>query len=506
MLADNIHQLAWMADETGALFWYNQRWFDYTGTTLEQMQGWGWEAVHDPAHVGRVRSKFIRHLASGEVWEDTFPLRAADGSYRWFLSRAVPIRGADGRISRWFGTNTDITEQREAEHALHVAKEDAERANRAKDEFLAALSHELRTPLTPVLLALSMLERDDAINEHVRADLRMMRRNVELETRLIDDLLDLTRITRGKVLIDRSAVDLHEVLQHAAQTCFHDASEHSGLTLQLDLRASESVVWGDPARLGQIFWNVLRNAIKFTQAGGVITLRSRNVSPGAIEVSITDTGIGIPSDVLPHIFNAFEQGGTRVTRQFGGLGLGLAICRTLLELHGGEITAHSAGRDLGAEFVIRLPVLSENDSRAHLPRVVDTPHPPKLAQTNPRTVLLVEDHPPTAQVLSRVLKRMGHHVHYASTCNEALVIAAREPIDFLVSDVGLPDGSGLDLMRELRRLHRLRGIALSGFGMEEDIARSFEAGFDQHLVKPVDLQRLADEIARLAAETQSSRE
>jgi PAS domain S-box-containing protein len=270
-LADNIAQLAWMAEASGWIFWYNRRWFEYTGTTLEQMQGWGWSRVHHPEHIQRVMEKWNARLAAGEGWEDTFPLRRMDGEYRWFLSRAVPIRDAQGKVLRWFGTNTDVTEQRAAAEALARAKDEAEAANRAKDDFLATLSHELRTPLTPVLLSAAAMQEDEQLPVDARAQLAMMRRNIELEARLIDDLLDLTRISRGKLTVRMQQCEVHALMQLALEIVRTEA-EAKGLVLRLQLKATLTRFDGDPARIQQVFWNLLKNAVKFTAPGGTITI------------------------------------------------------------------------------------------------------------------------------------------------------------------------------------------------------------------------------------------
>lgn len=354
-LADNIAQLAWMGDAEGTLFWYNQRWFDFTGATLEEMYGWGWKRVHHPDHIDRVVEKWQRHLREGLEWEDTFPLLGADGKYRWFLSRAVPIRDEQGRVTRWFGTNTDITEQRESADALSLAKDEAERANRAKDDFLAVLSHELRTPLTPVLLAAASLLEMEELPEDVRADLLMVQRNVELEARLIDDLIDLTRIARGKIALHMQPCEVHALLRYALETVQNEAAS-KGITVELALLAVNSSFHGDPVRIQQVFSNLLRNAVKFTPGGGQITVRSANDDKGLI-IEVIDNGVGIESEALERIFLPFEQAGYANDHRFGGLGLGLSISRAVVDLHGGLLRAESAGPARGATFRVHLPLL-----------------------------------------------------------------------------------------------------------------------------------------------------
>ncbi len=492
-LADNIPQLAWMADAEGWIFWYNQRWFHYTGMTLEEMQGWGWDKVNHPDHLPRVVSTWQRHLQAGTSFEDTFPLRGVDGQFRWFLTRAVPIRDADGKVQRWFGTNTDVTEQRAAAEAITQAKEQAEAASRAKDDFLAALSHELRTPLTPVLMTATELQGDPSLPLEVRDQLAMMRRNIELEARLIDDLLDLTRISRGKLQIHPAIVDLHQLIEQSAEIASNDGFGKQ-VRIVFALEAARPHVMGDSARLQQVFWNIIKNALKFTATGGRVTVCTRNDDAGMIVVSVTDTGLGIRADVLPHIFEAFEQGEITFQQRFGGLGLGLAISRAIVEIHGGEIHAQSEGVGHGATFSVALATVEAPKSIASSQ---SRPHPPRRA----RRLLVVEDHEETLTVLARLLRRRGHHVISARSMREGLAAAAKENFDAVISDLGLPDGTGFELMAKLRSAHGLRGIALSGYGMDEDLRRSREAGFGAHLTKPVDFGQLERALEDLIAET-----
>ena len=502
-LADNIAQLAWMADAEGWIFWYNRRWFDYTGTTLEEMQGWGWEKVHHPEHIARVVEKWGRHLAAGEGWEDTFPLRGADGHYRWFLSRAFPIRDAHGKVLRWFGTNTDVTEQRAAADALARAKEEAEAASRAKDEFLAVLSHELRTPLTPVLLSAAALQDDEQLSADVRSQLAMMRRNIELEARLIDDLLDLTRITRGKLTLRIEECDVHSLLALALEIV-RDEALARGLRLAYDLKARRTQLRCDPARIQQVFWNLFNNAVKYTPRGGSITVHSEDHASG-VAIAVSDSGIGIAHDSLDRIFLPFEQAGLANNHRFGGLGLGLSISKTIVELHGGRISAESGGPNCGATFRVELP--SERPSREG-PVIFEVPDAAASAAVPPKAppmrLLLVEDHEPTLAILARLLTRDGHAVATATTVAAARELAEHQRFDAVVSDIGLPDGTGHDLMKGLRASFQLSGSALTGYGMEEDQRRSEEAGFLFHLTKPVELAQLRRALAQLALPSPSN--
>jgi PAS domain S-box-containing protein len=366
----------------------------------------------------------------------------------------------------------------------------AEAASLAKDRFLAALSHELRTPLTPVLLRVAALARSPELPRPLRDDLRMIQRNVELEAKLIDDLLDLTRITRGKLSLHFEVVDVHEVLEHVVEICREEA-EGKRLEIDIAAAASEAHVWADPGRLRQVLWNLIKNAVKFTPAGGRITVRTGNPEPGKVGLAVVDPGIGIEPEVLPRLFNAFEQGGPTVTRSFGGLGLGLAISKALVDLHDGTLTGMSPGRGCGATFTVTLATVAP-------PRPEEIATAAGTGALRSLRLLLVEDHAPTLEVMAALLEMAGHEVITAPDLRSARALAASHELDLVVSDLGLPDGTGFDLMRELRDRYGLKGIAVSGYGMEEDLRRSREAGFLEHLVKPVDVEKLKAALARAA--------
>jgi signal transduction histidine kinase len=380
-----------------------------------------------------------------------------------------------------------LKQLRQSEVAARQAREEAERANRAKDKFLAALSHELRTPLTPVLITASVLSGDARLPDDVQEQLAMMQRNIELEARLIDDLLDLTRISRGKLEMQLEPVDVHSLLAHTDQIVRNDA-EDKGVSLNFALKASEHNVNGDGARLHQVFWNVLKNAIKFTPPGGQVTVKTTNPGPGKLCLIINDTGIGIDSETLPAVFSAFAKDGAHEGQRSSGLGLGMAISKSIVEMHHGSIRAESAGRDQGATFTIELATVGSILKAAV--SFSESSHGPIQSYH----LLVVEDHPPTLTVLAELLRRQGHDVFTASTMEEALKVAADHKLDLVISDLGLPDGNGVDLMLKLTRDYGLRGIALSGYGMEEDVARTKEVGFITHLTKPIHFEQLSHAI------------
>ncbi len=393
-----------------------------------------------------------------------------------------------------------VTESLFVHAEARSAREEAEQANRAKDNFLATLSHELRTPLTPVLLCVSALEQEGAIEPEFREQLAMIRRNVELEARLIDDLLDHTRIANGKFqLVQSGPVDVHSLLLHTEQIVGSDARQKS-IHLQFDLTASEHHVGGDEARLHQVFWNVMKNAIKFTPTGGRVIVRTANPAPGQFAVTVQDTGAGIDPQMLPVIFRVFGQGDTPGPQGPGGLGLGLSISKAIMELHGGTIRAESAGPGLGALFTVQLATVLPFPSS----QVLDNASSQNGATKSQHLRLLViEDHEPTMSVLARLLCRHGHNVLTACTVKGALLLASTNSFDLVISDLGLPDGSGIDLMRHLAKQYGLRGVALSGYGMAEDRARTQQAGFLAHLVKPINFEQLQHVLQQIAPNVES---
>lgn len=394
-------------------------------------------------------------------------------------------------------TNNELEARVQARTAeLTQANKEAVAASRAKDDFLAALSHELRTPLNPVLLLASEAAEDPQLAADVRAQFAIIRNNVELEARLIDDLLDITRISHGKLLLNEDWVDVHAILREAIATVQSDLDQRR-ISLSLQLAEEQSVLKGDGVRLQQVFWNVLKNAVKFNTDGGKIKIETSLFASGEkIAVKIIDTGIGLTSHEIGRIFNAFSQGdhvGDEAAHRFGGLGLGLTISRMLVELHSGGISATSAGRGQGATFLIELPLVPAN-KRNRFSAPADSLKKNGV-QTGLRKnlgmrILLVEDHEPTRTALTHLLTRRQCKVRAATTVAEARALAREENFDLVVSDIGLPDGNGYTLMSELRENFGLKGIALTGYGMEQDVIRGKKAGFVAHLIKPVRVESL----------------
>jgi PAS domain S-box-containing protein len=451
------------------------------------------------------------------------PLRSGSGSLRGFAmvirditerKRAEEsLRQARDELEVRVGERTaelaaanfrDITERRRNAEELKEAKEAAEAANRAKDQFLAVLSHELRTPLTPVLLAVSDLVSNPNVDPEIQSTLAMIHRNVEVESRLIDDLLDLTRASTGRLTLDIALVDVHGIIQLATEVC-RAALVESQLELILDLTAEKHHVNADSARLQQVFWNLIQNAVKFTPRGGRITVRTRN-EPGLSSededvlfgAEVIDTGIGIDPERLPKIFTAFEQRDPVQRRRYGGLGLGLAISRSVVEAHGGRLTGYSTGPDKGAVFTMELAAQSGPPLESVAPDA--PPSSIQNSQTRPEglRILLIEDNPDTLRYVALLLRKRRYLVTTAQDFRTARNLAASAVFDLIISDIELPDGSGLEIIRELNQVRPTPAIALSGFGTVDDVLQSREAGCAEHLTKPIDVRELDAAIARAA--------
>ena len=469
------------------------------GWTAQEMVGRPITTIIPPERQGE-EPHILARIQAGERVDHFETIRVRkDGRLIHVSVTISPIRDSSGKIVGASKIARDITLQKQVQDELRAAKEAADAANRAKDQFLSILSHELRTPLTPVLGAVSLLERAAQLPEDVRSQIGMIRRNVETEARLVDDLLDVTRIARGKLQLHFEVVDAHAACR-AAVAMFQGEIDARRMEVTLALRAREFHVWADPGRFQQVLLNLVSNAIKFTPDEGSISLRTHNDGGDELVIEVSDTGVGIEADVLPQIFGAFERGGDReITRRVGGLGLGLSIVKSLMQMHHGTVTAQSEGRGRGATFTLNVQTVPPPpESRQQVPaggraRDEDTAPPGTLR------VLLVEDHADTRNVMRRLLSSFGCTVAVAGTVREALELAERETFDLLVSDIGLPDGSGLDVMKGMRARQKVRGIALSGFGQDMDLARSREAGFEMHLIKPVNFQTLHEVIQKVTS-------
>jgi PAS domain S-box-containing protein len=495
-------------DPSGRIVELNEAAQKLAGRPLDEILGF------DAAEAFSRWPKLAQRLAPlPENGELSFELTGGEaGAFSAYDARISRLR-SDGAILGWALVLRDITEhKRAAEERAQMlseqsARAEAEAASRAKDRFMATLSHELRTPLTPVLATVTAMLGDAAIPESLRTTLEMIRRNISLEARLIDDLLDLARIRHGALHLKREIVDAHELITHVIGICEEDF-RRAGLQLSLELDAAQHHLDADPIRFQQVMWNLVKNAIKFTPAGGRVTVhtenrenRSAGMHPVAFLVEIRDTGIGIEADAKHRIFEGAEHGGTSATRRFGGLGLGLSISRSIVEQHGGTLTAASPGAGLGATFTVLIPAVASPASIAELQSLAaDASVMTEELDRRKLRILLVDDNADTLKFLSIMFSRRGHDVVTASDMATAVRLACETELDVLISDIELPDGDGRELMNTIRSRRPIPGIALSGFGSAEDIEQSLAAGFALHLTKPVDFRRLERAIEQIAAD------
>jgi PAS domain S-box-containing protein len=478
-LANNIDQIAWTCDSQGRPNWYNDRWYEFSGTPFQQMADEGWASLIHPDHAARVVEKYRRCIAAGETWEETFPVRSRHGEYRWFLSRGVPIRADDGTVSRWFGTNTDITSLRELQDALTDA-------DRRKDEFLAMLAHELRNPVAPLLSVSEILDRKIADADLV-AHVGVIRRQASHLARMLDDLLDVARITRGRIELRRDVFDIDECVALALETVdpMIRAGQHR---LDVERPPAPLFVNGDRDRLGQCITNILSNAAKFSDPGTPISVKIAQADGRAV-VEVKDVGRGIPGEMLPRIFELFVQGDRSLDRRSGGLGIGLSVCKRLIEMHGGALQAFSEGPGRGATFTLSLPIAEPVATAPASPA-----EPPVVAGA--LRVLIVDDNRDAADSIGLLLGMSGHECDVAYDGRQALEAWRNFRPDVVLLDIGLPGLDGYQVIRSLRESgYRGRAIAVSGYGQPEDRVKATAAGFDAHLVKPVDAQTLEHAIA-----------
>jgi PAS domain S-box-containing protein len=695
-LANTIPQLAWMADASGAIVWFNERWYDYTGTTPEQATGWGWERVHDPEVLPAVLEHWHESIRTGTPFEMEFPIRGADGQYRWFLTRVNAVRDRHGHVVRWFGTNTDVDEVKRAEQALreesHVlellnstgsalsstrdlrsllqtvtdaaagiagarfgaffyhgmagedrlftlytlsgataaefesfgepratalfgpsltaggivrssdithdprqsgpapyfglsaghpavrsylavpvvarsgevlgsmffghpepgvfterterivagiaaqaavaidntrlyeaaqraaeerkvlleneqlARAEAERSSQMKDEFLATLSHELRTPLSAILGWAQVLRRGSRDQADLQRGLQTIERNARAQAELIEDLLDMSRITSGKVLLDMQTLAPASFIDAAIETV-RPAADAKNIRIDKQYDPSPGLVAGDPGRLQQVIWNLLSNAIKFTPRDGLVAIGLAH-RDGHVEITVRDSGVGIRPEFITHVFERFRQADASTTRRHGGLGLGLSIVKHLIEQHGGIVRADSEGEGHGASFTIELPLAkgqtpAARQGRAQLPAAAP-PYTPELTlrDLSGVSVLVVDDDRDARELISRILTDCHARVTMAGNAGEALAALRVAPPDLLISDLGMPEVDGFELLSRVRALGREHGghlpaVALTAFARSEDRLRALEAGFSAHISKPVEPSELIATVASL---------
>ncbi len=480
-LFDFMPQLGWTARADGFVDWYNRGWYEYTGTTPDEMVGWGWTRVHDPEMLPKITERWQHSIDTGTPFEMEFKLRRHDDAFRWFLTRVTPMRDADGRVVRWVGINTDIDDRRRADGERTELLRLAESAGRAKDEFLAMLGHELRNPLAPILTALQLMRSRGSDSDRDEKERTVIERQVSHMVCLVDDLLDLSRIAQGKLELKRKHIELAEVVARAIESA-------SPLLEQRRHRVSVTVpregvmVDADPVRLAQVVSNLLTNAAKFTEPNGEIAIIGE-LRDGQAILRVRDTGVGIAPDLLPTVFDAFVQERQAVDRSRGGLGLGLAIVRSIVRAHGGDVGASSEGNGRGAEFTLRLPAVV-----ASTPQMMHVAEAAKPIATRPCRVLVVDDNEDAAFLMSELLRVGGYEVEVAFDGPSALQMLDAFMPDAALLDIGLPVMDGFELARCIRaRFPKALLVAVTGYGQAEDRVATRAAGFDVHLVKPIDI-------------------
>lgn len=508
-LAELIPQLVWIANDEGVLLDVNQRWLEFTGLTPAQAQPEGWSAVVHPDDLPILSHQWVEAQQNAIRYQAEGRMRRADGVYRWHLHQALPLKNAQGQVVKWFGTATDIDDQKQLEqqrdreaaerHRIlqqeQRAREEAERANRIKDEFLAVLSHELRSPLNPIL-GWSRLLQTRKFNEAKTSEaLQIIERNAKLQAELIEDLLDVSRILRGKLSLNIAPVDLASTI-HAAMETVQLAAQAKSIQIQTRLEPNVGKVAGDSSRLQQVVWNILSNAVKFTPKGGQVSIRVERLGSHA-QITISDTGKGISPEFLPHVFDYFRQADSTTTRTFGGLGLGLAIVHHLVELHGGSVQADSPGEGQGATFTVKLPLMPTQPETNQ-----DDRHLEQSLNLNGIKVLVVDDDADSREFVAFVLEQEGANVTMASSAREALTALIECQPDVLLSDIGMPNIDGYMLIQQVRALPpeqggRIKAIALTAYAGEINYQQALAAGFQQHLSKPVEPDELVATIANL---------
>jgi PAS domain S-box-containing protein len=508
-LAESIPAIVWTAQPNGSIDYYNQRWFEYTGMTLEQTRGWGWQPVIHPDDIERCLKRWAKSVATGEEYQIEYRFRRVDGSYRWHLGRATPMPDESGQIVRWFGTCTDIDDQKRAEEEAQAARKEAQVANRSKDEFLATMSHELRTPLTAILGWAIMLRSGNLNEENVARALETIERNARAQNQLINDLLDISRVITGKLRLDVQPVNLASVIE-AATDAIRPAADAKSIRLHVLLDPQATPVSGDADRLQQVVWNLLTNAVKFTPEGGRVQVQLERID-SHVEITVSDTGHGISAEFLPHVFDQFRQADQSTSREHSGMGLGLAIVRQMVEMHGGTVRADSPGEGHGASFTVMLPIVVarklEGSRAGDAKRARSATRGSVLMERRPSLkdlkVLVVDDESDTRDLLTSVLEQCQAQVTAVATVSDALEAIERVQPGILVSDIGMPGEDGYALIRKVRSLPAERGgsiraIALTAYARVEDRLAVLAAGYQMHVPKPVDLAEFVMLIASLA--------
>ena len=496
LITEVIPQQIWTAGEDGHIDYINQRWKNYTGLDLAQMKTRGWATIVHPEDLPTIRNRWIQSIRTGEKFDMEVRLRDSEGTYRWFLSKARPLRNKRGEITTWYGTNTNINRIKELEEKLRQQTQDLIKANQLKDDFLAIVSHELRTPLNPILGWSQLLAGGRLDPDKIAQGLTIIERNAKLQAQLIDDLLDVSRILRGKLKLKITPLNLEFIIRSAISTVLLAASAKS-IEIETRLESNVGQVLGDAGRLQQIVWNLLVNAIKFTPANGRIFVKLKRASARAV-IEIKDTGRGIEPEFIPYAFDRFRQESSANTREFGGLGLGLAIVKHLTELHGGTVGVSSPGLGKGATFNVKLPLM--NISISESIKIDSLDQSLQQNRFDGSTILVVDDEADSLDILTLVLEQEGAEVISTASAQAALKVFAQKTPDLIVSDIGMPDTDGYAFIKEIRKLpqgQNIPAIALTAYAGEIYTRQSLNSGFQKHIDKPIDIPQFIQAVTKL---------
>ncbi|QDT53620.1 Autoinducer 2 sensor kinase/phosphatase LuxQ [Caulifigura coniformis] len=478
-LADSMPQIVWMARPDGSVEYFNRRWYEFTGepdavASRELRLG----VVH-PDDRARAQAAWDTAVRTEAPLQVEYRFReSTTGRYRWHLGRALPIRDEAGRVRRWFGTATDIHDQK-------ILQDTLREADHRKDQFLAMLAHELRNPLSPLMIAADLIAAESSISPHIREMAEVMARQTTQLKRLIDDLLDVSRITTGRLELRRDRVDLREAID-AALDVSRPLIDSSGHTLNVWYPPEPVFIEGDKVRLTQVVGNLLINAAKYTPAAGQIDLTVVTENSRVV-ITVADNGIGIPKAMLSHVFDLFTQVDSSTTRSQSGLGIGLTLVRTLVEMHGGEVSAQSEGHGSGSRFVVSLPAMDAAGGQLR-----SGPSAEGKA-TSRRRVLIIDDNQSASYLLGKLLSKLEQDVRVEQSATQALQCLDEFRPDIVISDIAMPDVSGHELARRIRNTSLVRQpilVALTGYGQEDDRQASMAAGFDMHITKPIDIATL----------------
>ena len=496
LITEVIPQQIWTTSPQGEIDYINRRWQDYTGVTLEQIKEYGWSSIIHPQDLQEVNDTWNESIQSGNNYNLEARLRSSDGSYRWFLMRARPLRNEAGEIIKWYGTNTSINQLKKLEVKLQQQTEDLTKANQLKDEFLAIVSHELRTPLNPILGWSQLLFAGKLDSETAVQGISVILRNAKLQAQLIDDLLDVSRMLRGKLNLKQDSLNLEFVIRSALATV-QLAAEAKSIEIETVFEPNIGQILGDAGRLQQIVWNLVSNAIKFTPEGGQIAVQLDRVE-GYARIQVKDRGIGIKAEFIPYVFERFRQAESSSTRKFGGLGLGLAIVRHLTELHGGKVAVNSAGEGKGATFSVILPLIESPTIKQ-----LDQEQLNNSLELNPLNgiqVLIVDDEVDSLELLIFILEQQGARVTAVASADEAVKAFKKSTPNLIISDIGMPKIDGFSLITQIRALPQAKNIpaiALTAYAGEAERQRSIDVGYQNHISKPVNIDELINTITLL---------